>query len=153
MPWFYVGSAAGCVLAGWVLAMLHHRYHARQPHPGVHDGRLLPCPPTPNCVCTQDAATRPPVAALTFRGSPAEALQRLKTILALMPRSRIVSEADDYLHAEVRSLLFRFVDDVEFLIDDAAKLIHFRSAARSGSNDFSVNRRRMETIRRAFVAE
>ncbi|MDI9554865.1 MAG: DUF1499 domain-containing protein, partial [Pseudomonadota bacterium] len=46
---------------------------------------------------------------------------------------------------------FRFVDDVEFLFDDAAKLIHVRSASRVGVYDFEVNRNRVEDIRRRFA--
>jgi uncharacterized protein (DUF1499 family) len=40
-----------------------------------------------------------------------------------------------------------FVDDVEFLIDDSAKLINVRSASRLGQSDLGVNRKRIETIR------
>jgi uncharacterized protein (DUF1499 family) len=40
-----------------------------------------------------------------------------------------------------------FVDDVEFLIDDSAKVIHVRSASRLGQSDLGVNRQRIETIR------
>jgi uncharacterized protein (DUF1499 family) len=36
---------------------------------------------------------------------------------------------------------------VEFLLDDEAKTVHFRSASRTGHGDFGVNRRRMEDIR------
>ena len=57
----------------------------------------------------------------------------------------------DYIHVEFRSAFFEFVDDVEFLIDDGAKLVHFRSAARMGSYDFNVNRNRMEDIRKRFM--
>jgi len=34
-------------------------------------------------------------------------------------------EKDDYIHAEYRSAIFRFVDDVEFYLDDTRKLISF----------------------------
>jgi uncharacterized protein (DUF1499 family) len=40
-----------------------------------------------------------------------------------------------------------FVDDVEFLLDDTAKVIHVRSASRLGKSDLGVNRQRIETIR------
>jgi len=59
-------------------------------------------------------------------------------------------EEGDYLHAEARSLLFRFVDDVEFLFDADKQVIHVRSASRTGYSDLGVNRRRVERIRRAF---
>ena len=68
------------------------------------------------------------------------------------PRTRIVQEEPGYLKAECRSRVFRFVDDVEILFDDGAKQIHFRSASRLGRKDFGVNRERMETIRKAFLA-
>jgi uncharacterized protein (DUF1499 family) len=71
----------------------------------------------------------------------------VKAVLASVPRSRLVEEEDAYLRYECTSLLLRFVDDVEFLFDDEAKIIHFRSASRTGYGDFGVNRRRMEDIR------
>jgi uncharacterized protein (DUF1499 family) len=67
-----------------------------------------------------------------------------------MPRTRVVSEEANYLHAEFTSRLFRFVDDVEFHVDENAGLIQFRSASRAGRNDFGVNRARMEQIRAAL---
>ena len=147
MYWQSAAIAAGSA----VLALLLFRLFSRRPtHLGVRDGRLAHCPPTPNCVCTHEAGPRQRIDPLTFTGSTVEAVARLKLVLALIPRVRIISEADGYLHAEFRSLLFRFVDDVEFLIDDTEKVIHFRSASRAGRSDFGVNRRRMEAIRRAF---
>lgn len=68
-----------------------------------------------------------------------------------MPRTRIVKEDGVYLHAEVRSFLFRFVDDLEFLIDTEQSLIHMRSASRTGYSDLGVNRRRVEHVRKAFA--
>ena len=66
------------------------------------------------------------------------------------PRITIVREEEGYMHAEARSLLFRFVDDVEFLLDADNRLIHVRSASRTGYSDLGVNRRRVERIRTAF---
>jgi uncharacterized protein (DUF1499 family) len=40
-----------------------------------------------------------------------------------------------------------FVDDVEFLLDEKARVIHVRSASRLGRKDFGVNRERIEAIR------
>jgi uncharacterized protein (DUF1499 family) len=36
---------------------------------------------------------------------------------------------------------------VEFLFDDDAHIIHFRSASRTGYGDLGVNRKRMEQLR------
>jgi uncharacterized protein (DUF1499 family) len=60
---------------------------------------------------------------------------------------QLVEEDEIYLHYEATSLLLRFVDDVEFLLDDQAKIIHFRSASRTGYGDLGVNRKRMEQVR------
>ena len=82
--------------------------------------------------------------------SPEESIEKLHSIITQMPRATIVSSAEKYLHAEVRSLLMGFVDDVEFLVDDTAGVIHFRSASRVGHSDMGVNRARMEEIASGF---
>ena len=56
----------------------------------------------------------------------------------------------DYIHAEFRSLVFQFVDDVEFYFPPEKSIIHVKSASRSGYYDFGVNRRRVERVRAAF---
>jgi uncharacterized protein (DUF1499 family) len=89
---------------------------------------------------------------IPYTGTLAQARARMLQVLRDHPRTRIVQEEPDYLKAECRSRVFRFVDDVELLFDDAARQIHFRSASRLGRKDFGVNRERMETIRKAFLA-
>ena len=120
---------------------------------GVVDGRLAECPSSPNCVSTQTALERHGMAPIPFSGSAEEAMQRVRKVIAGMPRARIVTAEGDYLHVEFRSAVFRFVDDVEFLVDPDEKVIHFRSASRVGYSDLGVNRRRMEQIRAAFEKE
>lgn len=77
-------------------------------------------------------------------------MQRLKKALLTEKRVTIISEQPDYLHAEVRSLVFRFVDDIEFKLSPDQGLIQIRSSARVGYSDFGVNRRRIERIRLLF---
>ncbi len=114
---------------------------------GVKDGRLAPCPSTPNCVSTESIDRAHLIEPLRFSGTPEGAIARLKQILPAMERARIVEENDRYLRAEFTSLIFRFVDDVEFYVDADRKLIQLRSASRIGRSDFGVNRKRMEQIR------
>ena len=121
-----------------------------RPGLGLRDGRLSPCGPTPNCVSSQAADPRHALAPLAFTGDPASAFERLEQVLARLPRTRIVARTGDYLHAECASRIFRFVDDLEFLLDGPSRIIHVRSASRVGYSDFGVNRRRVETIRRLF---
>lgn len=115
---------------------------------GVRDGRLAPCPPTPNCVSTQaDEADRlhfmPPI---PLRLPVAEAQQRLRELLAGQERVELLRDEPGYLHAVFRSPTMGFPDDVEFYLDEGAGLIHFRSASRLGQGDLGVNRARMEQL-------
>jgi uncharacterized protein (DUF1499 family) len=112
-------------------------------------GKLQPCPDSPNCVCSTDPAPHY-VEPLAFTGDADAAMSRLKTVLAGQARTRLVAEEADYLHAECSSLIFRFVDDLEFHLDRPGKKIHVRSASRAGKYDFGVNRRRVEAIRGTF---
>jgi uncharacterized protein (DUF1499 family) len=143
---------AGLVLLMAIGALAAASALARRPaNLGVRAGRLAPCPASPNCVSSQAADESHRVEALAFVGSTAEAMQKLKQLLGEMPRTKIVQETDDYLHAEATTRVFRFVDDVEFYLDEAAGLIHIRSASRVGHSDFGVNRGRVEKIRRQFA--
>lgn len=118
---------------------------------GVSNGKLAPCPTSPNCVCTQgEEDGEHAMKAITFDGNATEAKERLLAILADMPRTQVITSDDNYVHAECTSLIFRFVDDVEFLIVPDEKVIHFRSASRAGHSDLGVNRARMESIRKQF---
>lgn len=123
--------------------------------PSPVDGadRLAPCPGKPNCVSSEaDEAARRHVAPLPLDGGSAEeAMARLRRIIEALLRTRIVEDRADYLHAECRSRVFRFVDDLELRADRKSGVVHVRSAARVGRYDFGVNRRRVEEIRRRFV--
>lgn len=115
--------------------------------------RLAPCPRTPNCVSTQaPEGSSKRMDPIPYKGTLDQARARMLQVLRDHPRTRIVQEEPDYLKAECRSKVFRFVDDVELLFDDGAKQVHFRSASRLGRKDFGVNRERMDQIRAAFLA-
>jgi uncharacterized protein (DUF1499 family) len=110
--------------------------------------QLAPCPSSPNCVSTQTQNEDHAIAPFRYQKTRAEAKEALKAIIRSLPRTKFVEEDETYLRYESTSLLLRFVDDVEFLFDDEAKTIHFRSASRTGYSDLGVNRRRMEDIRK-----
>ncbi len=112
---------------------------------------LTPCPDSPNCVSSVDADPRHRVAPIAYQGSPAEAKRRLLEVLRAMPRTRVREEEAGYLHVEFTSAVFRFVDDVEFLIEETRPLIQVRSASRIGYWDLGANRRRVEDIRRIMT--
>ncbi len=112
---------------------------------GPSAGRLAPCFQRANCVNTGD---RYPdgVEPLWLVADSEEAFTRLSEIVAAAPRVRIIVEAYPYLHAEARSRVFRFVDDLELLLVKDGELL-VRSASRIGSSDLGVNRRRVEHLR------
>jgi uncharacterized protein (DUF1499 family) len=120
--------------------------------PGVVRGKLAPCPRSPNSVSTESEDAAHLIDPIPFTTSTAEARGRMLAILRSMPRTTIVTQREDYLHAEFRSAIFRFVDDVEVYFDAPAKHIQLRSASRLGYSDLGVNRRRVEEIRRRFLA-
>jgi uncharacterized protein (DUF1499 family) len=118
---------------------------------GATNGLLAPCPSTPNCVSSQSKDPEHAVAPLTYTSSSAEAMAKLKRIVQTMPRALIVSETPAYFHAEFTSAVMRFVDDIEFSLDEPARSINVRSASRLGKSDLGVNRKRVEEIRSKWM--
>jgi uncharacterized protein (DUF1499 family) len=119
---------------------------------GIVEGRLRPCPDSPNCVSSDDS-TRHAVPPFRFTNSPSIVWPRVVAAIERMPRTTIVTQDSTYLIAEVRSRVFRFVDDMEFHLRSEERLIATRSAARLGRWDLGVNRRRVERLRRTLQAE
>lgn len=109
--------------------------------------QLPPCPSSPNCVSSQAADQDHFIAPFKITGNVEEAWTALKKALAGQSRTLITSETGDTLHAEATSLVFRFVDDIDAILDAEAKIIHIRSASRVGYGDFGVNRKRVEMLR------
>jgi len=116
---------------------------------GVTDGRLAPCKRTPNCVSSQaDPADREHyIAPVEFRGSMAD----LRRAVESMERATVITAERNYLYAEYRTRLLRYVDDVELYYDERQGVVHVRSASRLGRRDFGVNRKRVEALRGAIA--
>ncbi|MGD8992835.1 MAG: DUF1499 domain-containing protein [Desulfobacterales bacterium] len=112
---------------------------------------LSPCPESPNCVSSLSGNEKQFVEPFKYSGSIEKARQMLVSILENAHRARLVKIKENYLHAEFRSLLFRFVDDVQFFLPADEPIIHIKSASRSGYYDFGVNRRRVEQLRAEFM--
>jgi uncharacterized protein (DUF1499 family) len=109
--------------------------------------KLAACPDTPNCVSSQATDADHFIVPFKIIGNVEEAWTALKNALISQSRTVITSETGDTLHAQATSLLFRFVDDIDAILDADAKLIHIRSASRVGYGDFGVNRKRVEALR------
>lgn len=116
---------------------------------GVKDGRLARPKRTPNCVSSQadPADTEHYIAPIPFKGDAPGAMASVRQAVESLRNSTVIRQEGDYLYAEYRTKIMRFVDDVEFYFDDKDGLIHVRSASRLGRRDFGVNRARVEAIR------
>lgn len=120
---------------------------------GVEGGRFVPCPDSPNCVSSMAEDDEHHVAPLSYAVSRDEALAAAQQALGSLSRTRIIEIRDDYIRAESRSALFRFVDDLEIYLPAAEDLLHFRSASRVGKSDMGANRKRYEAFAAAFRKE
>jgi uncharacterized protein (DUF1499 family) len=119
-------------------------------HATAGPDRLSPCPNSPNCVSSQSTDSARFIEPLRYTGRLADARQKLIDLLENSKRTRLISVETDYLHAEFRSLILNFVDDVEFYFSSEDPIVHVRSASRTGYYDFGVNRRRVERLRATF---
>ena len=108
---------------------------------------LSHCPSSPNCVSSDATDSRHRIPALQLAVAPAEAWRSVREVVMKLPRTRIVDETEDYLHAEYRSAVFGFVDDLELQLRPSERIIAVRSASRLGYSDLGVNRRRVEALR------
>jgi uncharacterized protein (DUF1499 family) len=154
MAWEKIVIAVGCAAACGVLTLaLLSLLSRRAPTLGLHEGKLKPCSSFPNSVSSYATDDQHAMEPLHFNSNADSAWDRLKQVLVGWPRTLIVAATEAYLRAECDSLVFRFRDDLEFLLDHEAKVIHFRAAARVGYSDLGVNRRRMEAFRQAFGAK
>ena len=108
---------------------------------GVQDGRLTACPESPNCVSSFESDAKHGIQPLQA------SLRQVERVLLGLDEANIVESSDGYLYAEFTSRLMRYVDDVEFLEDPTAGVIHVRSASRLGYSDLGANRKRVEIIR------
>lgn len=145
------GGFGAAVVVGAVLGLLAC---AAAPPPSLRagaspgDGPLSACPSSPNCVSSMAVDADHIAAALTLAAPVDKSWQEAIAVVASMPRSTIVARSPVYLRAEFRSLLLRFVDDLELLLDPRTGRVQVRSASRTGYSDMGVNRRRVEDLQR-----
>ena len=124
---------------------------------GLHGGRLLPPSKTSNSVSSQadlypdhpqrvDASIAP----FKYTGEGKAALQRLAQLLQRSQGTVLVRQESGYLYAQCHTALLKFTDDLEFALDESARVIHVRSASRLGQKDFGANRQRVQSLRAQF---
>ncbi|MBD2561246.1 MULTISPECIES: DUF1499 domain-containing protein [Nostoc] len=117
---------------------------------GVDNGYLTACPASDNCVVSQNADAKHAIDPITYHLDQNTTREILLKVLGVVPRTEIVEQTPNYIHALSKSRIFKFVDDVEFYFPPNESVIHLRSASRVGESDLGVNRRRVEQIRLAL---
>jgi uncharacterized protein (DUF1499 family) len=114
---------------------------------GVSAGRLATCPSSPNCVSSDAGDEAHRVEPFTIAAPAARTWEALREAVAAMPRTVVVRDTGEYLHAECSSPLLGFVDDLELHLRAVDGIVAVRSASRVGYSDLGVNAGRIETLR------
>ncbi len=122
---------------------------------GLHGGMLKPPIVTSSNVVSSYAGSQPHtdyhvITPITYTGDGKTAFRRLADIIGKMDGATVVTSEPDYLYAQFQTRLLKFVDDVEFVLDEPAGVIQMRSASRLGIKDLGANRQRLEAIRTRF---
>jgi uncharacterized protein (DUF1499 family) len=110
--------------------------------------RLKPVLKSPNCVSSRAPSEdrEHHVAPLAVPGDRDTAMERIKHLVLLMPRTRVQAEEPGYLHLVVTTRILRFKDDLELEWAEDGR-IDVRSASRVGRSDLGANRKRVEALR------
>ncbi|MDQ3415019.1 MAG: DUF1499 domain-containing protein [Verrucomicrobiota bacterium] len=108
---------------------------------------FAPCPASPNCVSNDAQDSRHRIAPFVLMSSHNNIWPEIRAAVLTLPRTRVIVDEENYLHAECRSAVLGFADDLEIQFRPKEGLIAVRSASRKGYYDFGVNRRRAETLR------
>ncbi len=117
-------------------------------HLGVEAGRLKPVRAGYwNAVSSFATTEYHRIEPLRAGSDPEAGFAALREVVTKFPGATVIDESAGYLYAEFATPVLKFVDDVEFLLDAKAGVIHVRSASRLGRKDFGVNRKRIEAIR------
>jgi uncharacterized protein (DUF1499 family) len=117
---------------------------------GISNGHLTNCPASPNCVVSQDADSKHAIEPIPYHLDRSKAQEILLKVITVVPRTEVIEQTDNYIHATSQIPIFGFIDDVEFYFPPNESVIHLRSASRVGDWDLGVNRRRVEQIRLAL---
>ena len=116
-------------------------------------GALAACPASPNCVSSDSRSGTHGVAPLEMKVDSDAAWAVVASGVGSLPGCTIVRRTESDLHAECRSRVFRFVDDLDLQRRPDAGIVAVRSASRLGYGDLGVNRRRVEALRSWLAAQ
>ncbi len=117
---------------------------------GLFEGRLQPVKKNAqNAVSSFSDSEYSQIKPISAAKDPRATFARLVQAVKATTGATIIQQDPNYLYVEFQTPLLKFVDDVEFLLDEGNAVIHVRSVSRLGRKDFGVNRKRIETLREA----
>jgi len=76
-----------------------------------------------------------------------EPFDEIKALIENTPRTVIVENDGDYLHAEVTSKWMKYVDDLEVSFLPESNILSIRSESRVGESDLGVNQKRIDLLK------
>ncbi|MBL6815396.1 MAG: DUF1499 domain-containing protein [Pseudomonadales bacterium] len=125
---------------------------------------LLPCPNSPNCVCSDEpteskqfiapyVSTNAELSgeAVTDQSRGQRLLAAVANYLRDQSEFQIIEQTENSLKVEARTSLLRFVDDIDMQV--RGERVFVRSASRVGYSDFGKNRGRLEELRARMVED
>lgn len=120
---------------------------------GVVDGHLSACPQWPRCVNSDSDSPDKKIPPLKITGDTDTAWHIAQKAVTNMPRTKVVTTRQNYIHVEVISPWHFYTDDLELLLHASEKIIAVRSSGRIGYYDFDVNRDRVEALRTELIKQ
>ncbi|MGI8957863.1 MAG: DUF1499 domain-containing protein [Chthoniobacterales bacterium] len=145
MGHFFSSFARRGILTLAICSLLQACSHP--PESGMEAGMFTPCPSSPNCISSDARDSRHAIAPFVLRASGPDIWPQIRAAVLILPRTKLVADDANYLHAECRSAVVGFIDDLEIQLRAGEHRLAVRSASRKGYYDFGVNRRRLESLR------
>ena len=113
----------------------------------------MPCPETPNCICSQSEKTHQsyvePIIT-QYCSEPSQLMAIVKKCILQYKRTKIIQETNNYFWVECRTLL-GWTDDLEIYFKAKEGILHIRSSSRTGYYDFRKNQYRYLALKKAIL--
>lgn len=120
---------------------------------GLENDKFFSCSHQSNCVNSMASASdkKHYVAPLIIEKTKKDILAFIIDHLKKWQRTKLMTQTDKYLHFEIKSAFFGFIDDLEIFWPKGDEYLHFKSSSRIGYTDFGVNRKRVEQLKKELL--
>ena len=131
-----------------------YRQNSQAPTLGVNGGKLAPLGAEPNCVSTQTEIAAKKVDPLPMKDSLEKTIDAIRAAINSYANGTVTIELEsaNYVYAQFKTPTMKWVDDVEFWVDETVKIVHFRSSSRAGYSDKGLNRQRYNKLAEIYKA-